>query len=184
METPEQTITITETPAVGAVAPSMPRLAVRFAIGLLQLTGEHVVSTLRQVQAADGRVDAGAASRPRRLRLRVAALWRVRVPPLGGALRRADVWRVRAAGSLARLRVAASQEQVEGRALALHTLRRLVRTAAAELADSPELKRVIREQSQGLAAGAISEMRQRSARADDAAQELARRALHLPGERR
>lgn len=182
METPEQTITITETPPVGAVAPSMPRLAVRFAIGLLQLTGEQVVSTLRQAQAADGRVDAGAASRPRRMRLRVAALrW---LPQLGGALQRADVWRVRAVGSLARLRVAASQEQVEGRALALHTLRRLVRTAAAELANSPELKRVIREQSQGLAAGAISEMRQRSARADDAAQELARRALHLPGERR
>ncbi len=59
-----------------------------------------------------------------------------------------------------------------------------MRTAAGELANSPELKQVIREQSQGLAAGAISDMRHRSARADDAAEELARRALHLPRERR
>ncbi len=182
MEAPEQPITITEIAPVGAVAPSMPRLVVRFAIGLFQLTTEQVVETLRQAQAADGRRPDGQPRRQRRLRLRAAALrW---LPPVGGALRRADVWRARAAGSLARLRVAAAQEQIEGRSLALHTLRRLVRTAAGELANSPEVKRVIREQSQGLAAGAISEMRQRSARADDAAEELARRALHLPGERR
>ncbi|MES1208128.1 MAG: hypothetical protein ABUS79_19510 [Pseudomonadota bacterium] len=181
MEIPEQTITITETAPVGTVAPSMPRLAVRFAIGVIQLTTEQVVSTLRQAQAAGAQTDA-RTNLPRRFAPRLAALrW---VPPVGGALRRAGVWRGRAAGSLARIRVAAAQEQVEGRALALRAWRRLVRTAAGELANSPELKRVIREQSQGLAAGAISEMRQRSARADDAAQELARRALHLPGERR
>ena len=181
METPEQIITITETAPVGVVAPSMPRLAVRFAIGLLQLTREQVVSTLRQAQAAEGRTEP-PAGRPRRLRLRIAALrW---TSPLGGALRRTHVWRRLGAGSLARFRVAAGQEQIEGRALALRAWRRLVRTAAGQLANSPEMKQVIREQSQGLAAGAISEMRHRSARADDTAEELARRALHLPGERR
>ena len=166
---------------MNAVPPSMRRLAARFAIGLVQLATEHVVSTLRQAQAADGQAER-RASRARRLALRLAALRRV--PPLRGALRRTDVWRARAAGSLARLHVAAAHEQLEGRALALRAWRRLVRTAAGELANSPELKRVIREQSQGLAAGAISDVRHRSARADDAVEDLARRALHLPRERR
>ncbi|MES1210478.1 MAG: hypothetical protein ABUS79_31445, partial [Pseudomonadota bacterium] len=150
METPEQNITITETAPVDRVAPSMPRLALRFAIGLVQLGTEQVVATLRQAQAAEGRVYARAdrrAERPRQLRVRLAALrW---VPPFEGALRRAGVWHGRAAVSLARLRLAAERERLEGRGLALRTLRRLVRTAAGELANSPEVKRVIREQSQG-----------------------------------
>ena len=183
MDAPEQpqTITITEGPPVDGAAPSMARLAVRFAIGLAELATAHVVSTLRQSQAtaagAERRVGVGRRRRPRLDALR-------QLPPLRGAMRRADRWRGRAAQSLARLQVVAAEERREGRTLALGAWRRLVRTAAGELANSPELKRVIREQSQGMAAGAISDMRQRSARADDAAEDLARRALHLSRERR
>jgi hypothetical protein len=108
MDTPQQTITITEAPPVNAVPPSMPRLAVRFAIGLVQLSVEQVVSTLRQAQGGDGRTHT-RASRPGR-----------------------------GAGSLARLRVVAAEEQLEGRALALRAWRRLVRMAAGELANSPD----------------------------------------------
>ncbi|HVT07692.1 MAG TPA: hypothetical protein VHO67_09545 [Polyangia bacterium] len=183
MDAPEkpQTITIPETPPVAAASPSMPRLAVRFAIGLAELAATQVASTLRQSQAAAGgtgqRVNGARRGHPRLDALR-------RVPTLSGAVRRADRWRGRAAQSVARLQIIAAEERREGRALALGAWHRLVRTAAGELANSPELKRVIREQSQGMAAGAISDMRQRSARADDAAEDFARRALHLPRERR
>jgi hypothetical protein len=43
------------------------------------------------------------------------------------------------------------------------------------VADSPELKRVIGEQSQGLAATAVNELRERSARADTVAESVLRR---------
>ncbi len=183
MDAPEepQTITITEAPPANAAPPSMPRLAVRFAIGLAELAAAQVLSTLRQSQAAAG-ASGQRVNVARRGHARLDALRRV--PPLSGALRRADRWRGRAAQSFARLQVIAAEERREGRALALGAWQRLVRTAASELANSPELKRVIREQSQGMAAGAISDMRQRSARADDAAEDLARRALHLSRERR
>ena len=177
MDTPEQTITITEAAPRDPGPPSIPRMAVRFAIGFVQLAREQVAATLRLAQAADR-----PANRPRPIGFRLASLRRL--PTVRGALRRAGLWRARANGSVVRLRLMAAEEQRAGRALALRALRGLVRTAAAELANSPEVKRVIREQSQGFAAGALSDMRQRSARADDTAEDLARRALHLPREHR
>lgn len=181
MDTPEQTITITEAAPRDPGPPSIPRMAVRFAIGFVQLAREQVAATLRQAQAADRRADR-PANRPRPIGFRLASLRRL--PTVRGALRRAGLWRARANGSVVRLRLMAAEEQRAGRALALRALRGLVRTAAAELANSPEVKWVIREQSQGFAAGALSDMRQRSARADDTAEDLARRALHLPREHR
>jgi hypothetical protein len=49
--------------------------------------------------------------------------------------------------------------------------------ALARVADSPDLKRVIREQSQGIAVTAVTELRNRSARADRLAERAVRRLL-------
>jgi hypothetical protein len=47
--------------------------------------------------------------------------------------------------------------------------------ALARVAESPDLKRVIREQSAGIAVTAVTELRNRSARADALAERAVRR---------
>jgi len=100
-----------------------------------------------------------------------------RLPGRDMAARRLEPWRARAVGALGRLAVAGRAEEIEGRALARGAVRTAVRSASAAIADSPEVKRVIEEQSQGLAVSAIAGLRARSARADSVVESAARRLL-------
>jgi hypothetical protein len=84
---------------------------------------------------------------------------------------------VRAALALGRLAVIGRDEEAEGRALARGAVKTAFQATTAAVADSPEVKRVIAEQSQGLAISAITALRARSARADSVVESAARRLL-------
>ncbi len=81
---------------------------------------------------------------------------------------------------------AGRREEHGGRALAREALSGYYELAMARVADSPELKHVIAEQSESLAASAVTTLRDGSARADDAVESVARRLLprRLAGSRR
>jgi hypothetical protein len=98
-----------------------------------------------------------------------------RVPGARAVTRRWHAARVDAARGLARLAAVGHAEGAEGRRLAQAFLSGASAAAVARVAESPELKRVIGEQSQGLAATAVDELRERSARADTAAESVLRR---------
>src|SRR6185369_15001332 len=100
----------------------------------------------------------------------------------GGRRLRADYAELRARATLQLERWAAvgQIEESAARALARATLDGLFELAAARLADSPALRRVIEEQSQGLTSSAIAELRDRSARADRAVEAIARRLTGRP----
>ena len=100
----------------------------------------------------------------------------------GGRRLRADYAELRARATLQLERWAAvgQIEESAARALARATLDGLFELGAARLADSPALRRVIEEQSQGLTSSAIAELRDRSARADRAVEAIARRLTGRP----
>jgi hypothetical protein len=73
------------------------------------------------------------------------------------------------------------REQVESRALALDALTVLRENMIARVSESPDVKQVIREESEGIAVTAVAQLRDGSVRADD----LAERAVgRLFGARR
>jgi hypothetical protein len=139
-----------------------------------------------------GAADSGARARPR-LRSRWAqviasARWLsaplVRACGLIGWLpgvprRAADLraWRVREGRRLARWASAGRRERAESRALARAALITARETILARIADSPDVKRVIREQSEGIAVTAVGELRERSAQVDDLAEGAVGRLL-------
>jgi hypothetical protein len=208
--------------------PHPGRLLFRFAIGLAELAGQGLVTSLRVFeetrQAEDDETGVrrretlppfrarhvlfGAASAvPGWIAARFARRRRnVAAPPVGpGRAARGHAYRLLARapgvdrarrGYLAwRARLAAQigaqvgawaavgrREEQKGRALAREALIGYYELAMARIADSPELKQVIGEQSQGLAVSAVTGLRDGSARADDAIETVARRLLRrLPG---
>jgi hypothetical protein len=125
-----------------------------------------------------------------------ASLWRAAMsarrlaPPLARARRLAGhlpgatrsaahwhAWRARRRAALARWAAAGQREEAASRSVARNALTALRERALARVADSPDLKRVIREQSQGIAVTAVTELRNRSARADRLAERAVRRLL-------
>jgi len=99
---------------------------------------------------------------------------------LPGATRSAahwHAWRARRRAALDRWGAAGQREEAASRAVAQEALAALREKALARVADSPDLKRVIREQSQGIAVTAVNELRNRSARADRLAEKAVRRLL-------
>jgi len=119
----------------------------------------------------------------RTLRLRRLARRYVRLrsdlPSIPRGLARLELWQARAVEQLDRLAESGQHEQAAGRTLAAGVVKRLIEGGAHEVAESPDLKRVIQEQSQGIAGAALTEIRNRSAQADDAAESLARRILGI-----
>jgi len=99
---------------------------------------------------------------------------------LPGATRSAahwHAWHTRRRIQLARWVAVGQREEVASRAVAREALLAMREAAFARVADSPDLKRVIREQSEGIAVTAVAELRSRSARADGLAERAVRRLL-------
>jgi hypothetical protein len=99
---------------------------------------------------------------------------------LPGAARSAarwHAWRGRSRAQLARWAAVGQREEAASRAVARQALTALRERALARVADSPDVKRVIREQSEGIAVTAVNELRNRSARADRLAERAVKRLL-------
>lgn len=186
---------------------STGRLLFRFGIGLCQLGEQGLTAMLRASDAAapsarpsmmrHALVGAAVAApgalrvlgarvglrraqaRARRLAGRGVGLLR-RTPGGRRLFARVDGWGMQAAGALVRLAAVGQQEQVEGRALARGVVGRLFQASVAQLAGSGEVKRVIHEQSEGIAGEAILDIRAQSIRADNAVEAF---ALRLFGRR-
>jgi hypothetical protein len=97
----------------------------------------------------------------------------------GADLARRRLTRVRAA-ALAPLRRWAEEgarEELAGRRLARLAAPRFFEAAVAHLAESPALRLVIAQQSEGLAASSVAELRDRSQAADGAVERAVRRVL-------
>jgi len=196
--------------------PHPARLLFRFTVGLAELVGEGLVTSLRVFEetrqaAADPDVaetlpdfrarhvliGAAAAApawfarrfaRPhhagtlRELAPQRPASGRARrllgrAPGVARARRGYVSLRARVGVQLASWAEAGRREERGGRALAREALKGYYEIAMARVADSPELKQVIAEQSQTLAESAVADLRNGSARADDAIESVARRLL-------
>jgi hypothetical protein len=131
--------------------------------------------------AVDGvtRVPALVGARWRRLaasaRLGAAPLDRFgklvgRLPGMPRAMGRLRAWRNHGRKQLTRWVELGRREQADSRILAFDALAVLRENTLARVSESPDLKRVIREQSEGIAITAIGELRERSARADNLAE--------------
>jgi hypothetical protein len=118
-----------------------------------------------------------AASRTTTLARRRGLRLLARVPGAGLVERRARALRERAAVQLRRWAREGAREQLEGRRLARLATPAFVELAVARLADSPELRTVIEEQSEGLAAQSVAELRERSQEADGAVERFVRRVF-------
>lgn len=108
-------------------------------------------------------------------RRRAAPLGRLRrsvgrLPGMPRATDRLRAWRNQGARRLARWAELGRREEEASRILAFDALTVLRENMLARISDSPDLKRVIREQSEGIAVTAMSELRERSARADNFAE--------------
>ena len=188
--------------------PSTARLAFRLAVGGTTLAGEWLGAALRALDelpapAGEATADGGARA------VLVGALssamrWRPSPAPVPGMARRAGRAARRGLGVLANVpgaraagrRYVRARDQLAARARAWadegareeRAGRRLARRAAptffelavARLADSPELRLVIEQQSEGLAASTIGELRDRAEHADGAVERVVRRVLHRP----
>jgi hypothetical protein len=184
-----------------------PRLLFRFAVGGSALLAEWLGSALRAVDElpAPGEVEPPVARAPGRAVLVGAASsamrWRPRLGPLETAAREAGragrrglrfLANVPGAGAVRR-RAARAQEAVAarlqcwaeegareeraGRRLARLATPSFFELAVARLAESPELKLVIAEQSEGLAKSSVGELRERSEHADRVVEKVVRRVL-------
>jgi hypothetical protein len=100
-----------------------------------------------------------------------------RAPGAARAAARLRGWRARGAAKLAGWAVVGRREEAESRALARAAVATVYQTALGRVAESPSLKQVIREQSQGIAVTAVTELRHRSASADNLAEGAVRRLL-------
>ncbi len=108
-------------------------------------------------------------------RRRAASLERLRsvvarLPGLPAAADRLRAWRAQGERRLARWAELGRREEAASRLLAFDALTVLRENMLARISESPDLKSVIREQSEGIAVTAMSELRERSARADNLAE--------------
>ena len=108
-------------------------------------------------------------------RRRAAPLARVgklvgRVPGVPRAMSRLRAWRNHGQRRLAHWAELGRREQADSRILATDALTVLRENMLARVSESPDVKSVIREQSQGIAVTAVGELRERSARADNLAE--------------
>ena len=93
-----------------------------------------------------------------------------RLPGMPSALGRLRGWRNDGRQRLARWAEVGRREEAQSRALAFDALTVLRENMLARVSESPDLKSVIREQSEGIAVTAMTELRERSARADNLAE--------------
>jgi len=93
-----------------------------------------------------------------------------RLPGMPRAVGRLRAWRNQGRKQLARWVEVGRREQAESRILAFDALTVLRENMLARVSESPDVKSVIREQSEGIAVAAVSELRERSARADNLAE--------------
>jgi hypothetical protein len=181
------------------------RLLFRFALGAGWLASEWLAAALRVVDElpapADGPEDvvpidaravlAGAVSsalrrrRPRAVAPSTALRRRGRqglrllthLPGAGLVERRLDSFREAALIQFGQWAQEGARETLAGRRLARLAAPGLFELAVARLAQSPELRKLIAEQSQGLASSTVAELRQRSERADTLIEDFLRRIL-------
>jgi len=118
-----------------------------------------------------------AAARPARGRIARAQTLLSKLPGARRARRRTDALRAHVEAQLLRWAVAGRREELAGRALAAETIRLATHELVSAVAESPELKQVIAEQSESLGASAMVELREGSARADTLAERVARQFL-------
>jgi hypothetical protein len=180
--------------------PSTARLVFRFAVGGTALLGEWFGAALRAIDALPAAPDEPAEVVPAGGRavlvgaLSSAMRWRPPPAPIAGAARRAGGLLAKLPGAgFARRRYARAharvgarlrrwaeegvREQRAGQRLARRATPAFFELAAARFADSPEVGHVIEQQSQGLAASSVAELRGRAAQADGAVERVARRVL-------
>jgi len=100
--------------------------------------------------------------------------WLPGVPRRAAELR---AWRAHHGRRLARWAAAGRRERAESRAVARAALTTVRETMLARLSESPDVKRVIHEQSAGVAVTTVGELRERSARIDDLAEGTVGRLL-------
>jgi hypothetical protein len=100
-----------------------------------------------------------------------------RLPGAGVVQRRYGRAHDELAAQLRRWAEEGGREERAGRRLARLATPSFFELAVARLADSPELKTVIEEQSGGLAASSVTELRERSEAADSVVERVVRRVL-------
>jgi hypothetical protein len=114
---------------------------------------------------------AAAATRRRAAAFHRAGKVMRRLPGVPGTVRRLQAWRDGKKIQLVRWTERGRRERAESRALAMNALTVLRENMVARVSDSPDVKRVIREESEGIAVTAVGGLREGSARADDLAEE-------------
>jgi hypothetical protein len=107
---------------------------------------------------------------------RLARLAR-RAPGVAQATRYAEALEARGRAQLARWAELGAHEEQAGREIARLAIGVMFENAMSHVAESPELKQVIEEQSQGLTRSAMNDIRETSARADRLVESVARRLL-------
>ena len=100
--------------------------------------------------------------------------WLPGVPRRAAELR---TWLARGETQFARWAAAGRRERTESRAVARAALTTMREAVLARISESPDVKRVIHEQSAGIAVTAVGELRERSARIDDLAEGAVGRLL-------
>ena len=93
-----------------------------------------------------------------------------RLPGMPSATDRLRAWRSQGRQRLVRWAELGRREEAASRILAFDALTVLRENVLARVSESPDLKSVIREQSEGIAVTAMTELRERSARADNLAE--------------
>ncbi len=158
-----------ETPAALEPMAEGKPLNLRHAVmGLLSDAVDGVSSAPALVRARWGRLAASAHRRAallERLRGLVG-----RLPGLPRAMGRVRTYRNQGQQRLAQWAELGRREEAASRLLAFDALTVLRENMLARISESPDLKSVIREQSEGIAVTAMSELRERSARADNLAE--------------
>ena len=194
----------------GPGRPSTARLAFRLALGGTELAGEWLGAALRALDelpppAGEAPVANGGGARAVVVgALSSAMRWRPPPAPLPGAVQRARRVARRGLGLLANLpggptvrrryararadlaaRAAAwaeegAREERAARRLASRAAPAFFELAAARFAESPELRLVIEQQSEGIATASVGELRARAEHADGAVERVMRRMLRRP----
>jgi hypothetical protein len=197
-------------PLESPARPSTARLVFRLAVGGTELTGEWLAAALRaldELPAPAGEppgADGGGARAVIVGALSSAMRWRPPPAPIAGAAHRAAEAARRGLGLLAdvpgarfarrrytrarerlaaRLRVWAEEgarEERAGRRLARRATPALFELAAARFAESPELRLVIEQQSEGIATSSVAELRARAEEADGTVERTWRRVFGRP----
>ena len=98
-----------------------------------------------------------------------------RFPGMPRATSRLLAWRNHGRRQLARWAERGRRERADSRTLAVDALTVLRENMLARVSESPDVRGAIREQSQGIAVTAVSQLRERSARADNRAEQTVRR---------